>query len=90
MACRTGCPTQDCKSYHACLRGARVRVAYTNSANGWDASNQKRWDSELTRYQQLVKSGVQPPGTQHKDMDKAERLAEQGRHEPTSVPLSKD
>ena len=88
MACRTGCPTQDHASYSECCRDSGIRVAYTASASGWDYTKQKRWDGELDRYRQLVKSGVQPEGTQHKDMDKAERAAESGKHEATTIGLS--
>jgi hypothetical protein len=76
VSCRSGCPTQDHESYADCCRNSGLRVAYTNSANGWDATKQRRWDNELDRYGQLVKSGIQPPGTTHREMDAAERLAD--------------
>jgi hypothetical protein len=53
-----------------------MRVAYTNSANGWDATKQKRWDGELARYRDLRAAGIEPPGTTHRDMDLAERTME--------------
>lgn len=73
--CRSGCNTKDCKSYADCCRNSGVRVAYTNSVNGWDGSKQKRWDNELNRYRGLVASGLEPAGTTHRDMDAAERTA---------------
>lgn len=85
--CSSGCPTGTCTSYAACLRGKGAVVAGANSATGSDATRQRQSDRELARYRDLVKSGVQPPGTAHKDMDRAERLAEVGRHEPVTVPL---
>jgi hypothetical protein len=72
--CRTGCPTQDHGSYSECLRRTGPRIAYCQSANGWDASKQARWDRELSRYRDLTASGVEPEGTTHREMDQAERV----------------
>ncbi len=74
--CREGCSTRKCKSYSDCLRNASIRVAYTNSTNGWDASREKSWTAENDRYSQLVASGIEPQGVTHADMDKAERKVE--------------
>lgn len=76
MSCRSGCPTKDCGTYGECCRRSTLRVAYTNSANGWDASKQKHWDGELERYRKLEASGIAPIGTTHKEMDRSERLAD--------------
>jgi hypothetical protein len=76
--CSSGCPTQDHASYGECLRSKTARVAYANSVNGWDATKQRRWDGELSRYRALVASGVEPKGTTHRDMDRAERQADAG------------
>ena len=70
MACTTGCPTQDCDSYAACLRGKGARVAYANSAAGWDFSAQKKWDRDLAAYKDARAQGIQPSGTTR---DKVER-----------------
>ena len=75
--CTSGCPTQDHLSYAECLRSKTPRVAYANSANGWDASKQKGWDRELSRYRDLVSQGIEPPGTKHAEIDRAERTMEQ-------------
>lgn len=69
--CPCGCPT-----YGAHLRGKGIRVAYTDSTNGWDASKQKRWDGELERFRKLEASGINPIGTTHQEMDRSERAAE--------------
>jgi hypothetical protein len=61
--CTSGCPTQDHASYAECLRGKGVRVAYTNSANGQDATRQKRWDAEIAGYRSAVSQGMDPNGT---------------------------
>lgn len=74
--CRSGCPTGTCGSYAECLRNANVKVAYCNSANGWDASKQKRWDNELANYRAALASGVEPTGTTQKEIDKANRLSD--------------
>lgn len=51
-------------------------MAYTNSANGWDLSKQKRWDGELSRFRSLEASGINPIGTTHAEMDRSERTAD--------------
>lgn len=53
-----------------------MRVAYTNSANGWDATTQKRWDGELQRFRDLEAQGVNPIGTTHAEMDRSERVVD--------------
>lgn len=53
-----------------------MRVAYANSANGWDATNQKRWDGELQRFRDLEASGINPIGTTHAEMDRSERVVD--------------
>lgn len=63
MACSSGCPTQDCPSYGACLRRKRQMVGYCRSAYGADASRQKLWDRELDLYKEARDAGIQPDGT---------------------------
>lgn len=74
--CRTGCPTQDHGSYAECLRSSGLRVAYANSAHNMDYSAQRRWDSELSRYRDLKRQGVQPEGSTTYHMDNAERMSD--------------
>lgn len=76
MTCRTGCPTKTHRSYAECCRDSGIRVAYCNSANGYDATKQRRWDSELANYRAAVASGVQPAGTDQASIDKANRLSD--------------
>lgn len=71
MTCRTGCPTQDHVSYSDCLRNSGVRVAYANSANGWDLTKQKKWDAELNAYRGAKAEGLQPAGTDMRSIDQA-------------------
>lgn len=78
MTCRTGCPTQDCGSYADCLRGMGLRVAYANSANGWDATKQKRWDRENASYRQAVKDGLNPSGVSFNAVNTAYDAASKG------------
>jgi len=74
--CRSACPTQDHATYGECCRNSGVRVAYTNSANGWDASKQKRWDGELERFRNMEAQGINPIGTTHAEMDRSERVVD--------------
>lgn len=69
MSCSSGCPTKDHGSYAECLRSKGTRIAYTNSANGWDATRQKRWDSELQAYRDARAQGIQPAGTSRRKIE---------------------
>jgi len=74
--CRTGCKTKDHSTYGECCRAAAPRVAYCNSVNGYDATKQKRWDSELQAFRDAVAEGLNPPGTTMPKIDAAKRLAD--------------
>lgn len=76
MACRTGCLTKDHQSYAACLRSAAVRVAYANSASGWDFTAQKKQDRELDEYRSLRAQGVQPAGTTRPHIEAAKAISD--------------
>lgn len=60
--CRTGCATQDHASWGECARAANLRVAYCGIGGG-DATEQKRWDDELSLYRSARAQGIQPEGT---------------------------
>lgn len=64
------------RSYGEWLRSKKIKISYTNSANGWDASKQKRWDSELDAYRSALKEGLNPAGTTMRDVDNARRKAD--------------
>lgn len=68
MTCRTGCPTQDHESWAACARDSGIRVAYANSAKGFDLTAQKRWDRELDEYGAARAQGIQPRSTKTADI----------------------
>lgn len=76
MACTTGCPTQSCESYGACLKGKSARVAYCNSATGQDYSAQKRHDNELSAYKDARAEGIQPSGTKLHQIENAKRISD--------------
>lgn len=76
MACRTGCLTKNHESYAACLRDGAARIAYANSAGGWDATTQKKWDSDLTAYREARAAGVQPASTKRSAVDAALRASD--------------
>jgi len=60
--CRSGCPTQDHRSWGECARAANLRVAYCGIGGG-DATAQKKWDGELSMYRAARAQGIQPDGT---------------------------
>ena len=76
MACTTGCQTKTCESYAACLRGKRTKVAYANSAGGYDLTAQKKWDKDLDLYRQARAEGIQPATTKRKDIEAAMRVSD--------------
>lgn len=76
MACTTGCPTQACESYGACLKGKSARVAYCSSATGMDYSAQKRHDKELAAYKDARAEGIQPSGTKLHQIENAKRISD--------------
>ena len=76
MSCTTGCPTKTCESYAACLRGKRSRVAYANSAGGYDYSTQKAWDKDIAAYKDARAQGLQPATTKRADVDRAHAISD--------------
>jgi hypothetical protein len=76
MACTTGCPTQDCPSYGACLRGKGARVAYCNSAGGHDYTAQKKHDAELAAYKDARAQGIQPSSTKRDAVERAVAISD--------------
>jgi hypothetical protein len=69
--CTTGCPTQDCASYAACLKQKAPKVAYCNSAGGFDLTAQKKWDRDLAAYSDARAQGIQPASTNRAAVDRA-------------------
>lgn len=74
--CSSGCPTQDCESFASCMRSKGAKVAYANSAGGWDYSTQRKWDSELDNYRSAVAQGIQPDGTSQAKIDAAVAISD--------------
>jgi len=73
--CRTGCASQDHATWGECARAANLRVAYCGIGGG-DATEQKRWDQELSLYRSARSQGVQPNGTKTKQIEAALRASE--------------
>ena len=76
MPCRSGCPTQDHRTWGECARAAHLRVAYCGIGGG-DATAQRRWDAELDAYAAARRQGVQPDGTTMPKIEAALRLSDQ-------------
>lgn len=76
MACRTGCRTQDHRTWGECARAACLRVAYCGIGGG-DATEQKRWDNELSAYRDARRQGIQPDGTTMPKVRQAMELSQQ-------------
>ena len=70
--CTTGCATPGAhSSYGECMRSKGARVAYSNSANNWDYSSQKKWDRDLAAYSDARRQGIQPASTDRAAVDRA-------------------
>lgn len=74
--CTSGCPTQDCPSYAACLKGKALRVAYCNSAGGMDYTAQRRLDADLSAYRDARAEGIQPASTTRSAVENAKRISD--------------
>lgn len=74
--CRTGCATKDHGSYAECLKGAGIKVAYCNSAGGYDFTAQKAHDKELAAYKDARAEGIQPSGTKLAQVETAKRISD--------------
>ena len=75
MACRSGCPTQDHKSWGECARAASLKVAYCGIGGG-DATKQKKWDRELDSYKAARAQGIQPRSTKKRDIETAVKVSD--------------
>jgi len=75
MACSSGCPTQDHKSYGECMRSKRQMVGFARSAYGADKTRDKLHERELTLYRELRAQGIQPDGTGMAKLKFAEKMS---------------
>lgn len=80
MSCRSGCLTQDHAGWGACARAARLQIDRHAFAGHRPAEKDK--DARLTRYESARRSGLQPAGTQWRQIRDAE---ENGGVEKTPV-----
>ena len=71
MACRTGCPTGDHKSWGECARES-VNFAPWYSQ---DSQKGKAWHGELADYRAAKKQGIQPASTRSRDIKAAVDLS---------------
>jgi hypothetical protein len=69
--CRSGCPTQDHKSWGECARASRF---YTHGVHQRD--EYKAYDAELNDYASARMQGIQPKTTRRPDIDRAVREAD--------------
>lgn len=75
MACSSGCPTQDHRSYGECMRSKRQMVGFARSAYGADKTRDKLHERELTLYRELRAQGIQPDGTGMAKLKFAEKMS---------------
>lgn len=78
MACSSRCLEPGTHaSLGACLRDKGVKVAYSNSAGGFDSTAQKAWDRNLDAYQDARRQGIQPASTSRVQVDAAVEASNQ-------------
>ena len=76
MACSTGCPTQDHRSFGECLRSKALQVDVAVPGTGYDPAKNRAWDSRIDSYKEARRQGVQPPGTRKSQIDAAVRASD--------------
>lgn len=77
MACSSGCPTQDHRSYGDCMRSKRQMVGFARSAYGADKTRDNLWNRELDMYADLRRQGIQPDGTGMAKLEFAQKMSEE-------------
>lgn len=77
MACSSGCPTKNHRSYGECLRSKRQMVGFAASARGADKTRDNLWNRELDMYADLRRQGIQPDGTGMAKLEFAQKMSEQ-------------
>lgn len=68
--CRTGCPTQDHKSYAECCKGLQLAIGEALTLR------QQSVDRELKAYRNARAEGIQPSGTQMHQVEQAVRASD--------------
>ena len=58
------------------MRSKSTKVAYCNSAAGYDFTAQKKWDKELDAYRAARAEGLQPSGTKMGQIEAAKRISD--------------
>lgn len=68
--CRSGCPTQDHKSYADCCKGLSLAIGEALTLR------QQSVDKELKAYRNARAEGIQPRGTQMHQVEQAKRISD--------------
>lgn len=58
-------------TFGACIRAKGLRIGYSRSAAGWDATREKAWTKDLDAYSAAKRQGVQPAGTSRRQVEAA-------------------
>lgn len=74
--CTASCPTRNHATWGECVRGKGLNIGYCRSAAGWDATRQKQWDSDLNAYASARSEGIQPAGTNRRQVEDAKILSD--------------
>lgn len=74
--CRAGCSTRNHRTWGECARAAAMRVGWSKSHLGIDASREKSKNRELDLYAEARAAGIQPATTRTPDIHKAFELSD--------------
>lgn len=74
MACRSGCPTQDHRSWGECAAG--IGTMFVQSAKGLDMSAERKLQREADAYRSARRQGIQPDGTSMAKIEKAVQISD--------------
>jgi hypothetical protein len=71
------CPGEQHPTWGACIRAKGIAIGYCRSATNprYDRTAQRQWDRDLDAYARARKQGIQPDGTQRRQVERAVRAS---------------
>lgn len=58
------------------MRAKNIRVGWAHSAKGLDATREQKWDAEIEAYKSARREGMNPHGTQMKQVLAAKEISD--------------
>lgn len=76
MGCRSGCPTQDHRTWGECARASRLMVGWSRTAAGLSRDADIKNERECQLYRDTRMEGIQPDGTLEKKINFARSMSD--------------